>query len=139
MEVQSEPRYFPLAVPNIGAHVSIKVIQGVLKDMKPYTKTVYDSTFKSVVTQQMMAVAGRVMPWVDRRERAVICEAGEAAKKANEAYNRLIILGLNERDELAAPCEFYKPTINESTNYGPNPHNATSIVTLSFAPQLQKN
>ena len=89
-----------------------------------------------VVTQQMMAVAGRVMPWVDRREGAVICEGGEAAKKANEAYNRLTSLGLYERVELAPRCELYIPTIKESTNYGQNPHIATAIVTLSFAPEV---
>ena len=62
MEVKSEPRYFPMAVPNMGAHVSLKVIKGVSTAKHPCTKTVYDSTFTSVVTQQMMAVAGCVVP-----------------------------------------------------------------------------
>ena len=65
-----------------------------------------------------------MVPWVDRREGEVICGGGEAAKKAKEAYNRLMSLGIYERDKLAPPCEFYIPTINESTKYGPNHHNA---------------
>ena len=138
MEVKSEPRYFPVAIPSMGAHVSLKVIRGVSTAKHPCTKTAYDSTFTSVVTQQMMTVAGCVVPWVDRRAGAPICEGGKAANKAHEAYNRLTSLGLYERDEVAPPCEFYIPTSKESTNFGPNFNNATAIVWITFSPQVHE-
>ena len=136
VDVKSEPKFFPKYVPDTGVYVSLKVIRAVSKSKQPCSRAPYDSSFMTEASRQMMSEVGCVVPWVDRREGAPICQGGEEAKEAFEVYNSLNRLGLYENKNITPPCEFYIPTTKESPGYGKNFYNATAIVTVIFAPQV---
>ena len=139
VNVKSEPKFFPRYVPHTGVDVSLKVIRTLSTSKQPCSSAPYDSSFMTEAMLQMMAVAGCVVPWVDRRKGAPICQGGEEAKKAFEVYNSLNRLGLYEKTRVAPPCEFFIPTIKESAEFSQNLHNATGIVSVIFAPQVNND
>ena len=53
--------------------VSLKVIRALSTSQEPCNLGAFDSSLVDVATQRMMAAAGCVVPWVDRREGAPIC------------------------------------------------------------------
>ena len=84
VDVKSEPKFFPMYVPNTGVYVSLKVIRAVSTSRHTCSSAPYDRSFMAEASRQMMAETGCVVPWVDRRKGAPICQGGEEAKKAHE-------------------------------------------------------